>query len=225
MKRITTLGFGLVLALSAYACSDSGTFDAGGVFADAAAGYPDAAPGADADVMDMTPPPPALGAMIDRMGRAGVNTAVTDPFDAVPANGDAQKDMYNTAEEASWSVAYKSQFAGVIAIYDGLDGMCGNQFAAGMMLMAGRYDALAGVLADDKIYLDTNSATCTTYLAVEANATGIIPNTDCGGRKPEYDTIDVTYSILAIGAVSGVGDGIANDSTFTPLFPFFSAPN
>lgn len=173
----------------------------------------------------MTPAPPALGAMIDRMGRPGVNTAVTDPFDADAAAEDTMKDHYNVAAQDSWSTTYKAQFAGNLAVYDGLDQSCGNQFAAGAMAMAGRYDALAGVLADDQLYLNTGSTSCATYLGVEANATNIIPNTDCGGRKLDYDVIDVTYSVLAIGMVSGVTDGIDNDSTFSANFPFMGAPN
>jgi hypothetical protein len=61
---------------------------------------------------------------------------------------------------------------------------------------------------------------------VEANATTIIPNTDCGGRTPLEDVIDETYSLLAIGATSGVSDGVALDSTVTTdTFPFLAAAN
>lgn len=82
------------------------------------------------------------------------------------------------------------------------------------------------MLADDQLYVNTASGVCQTYLAVEANAVGI-PNTDCGGRTPLYDTIDVSYSVLAAGALSGVGDGVPMDADGTASaseFPFFDEP-
>src|SRR5262249_20287402 len=94
-----------------------------------------------------TPAPPAIGDLIDRMGRPAVNTAVTDPFDTDKEKQDTAKDKYNTTGPEGWVSSYKSTFAGNIAIYDALDTVCGNQFAAGKTAAAGRYDALAGVLA------------------------------------------------------------------------------
>ena len=67
------------------------------------------------------------------------------------------------------------------------------------------------------------SLTCGQYLGVEANAVGI-PNADCGGRTPEYDVIDTTYSVLAAGVLSGVSDGIVADGKVTTTFPFLAPP-
>ena len=42
------------------------------------------------------------------------------------------------------------------------------------------------------------------------------------------DTIDTTYSVLAIGALTGVGDGIAKDAdglASLTAFPFLDSPN
>lgn len=203
----------LSLSLAAAACGDETPSGVdGGVV-----GSPDGSVG------NNPPAAPVLGALIDRMGRPGVNTAVTDPFSAA-APSDMKKDEYNVTPAAEWAAKYSTSFAGNIAIYDGLDQNCGNQFAAGPA-GAGRYNALAGVLADDRLYVNTAATMCSVYLGVEANATAIIPNMDCGGRTPAYDVIDVTYSVLAIGGVSGVTDGITNDSTFATTFPFFAAPN
>jgi hypothetical protein len=85
------------------------------------------------------------------------------------------------------------------------------------------------VLADDRLYLntkvgDSGALTCGQYLAVEANATGIVPNQDCGGRTLAYDVIDTTYSALAAGVLSGVTDGVASDGKPTTTFPFLAAP-
>jgi hypothetical protein len=178
-----------------------------------------------------TPPAkPALGAtQIDRMGRAGVNTALTDPFDIVSGMTPNQvKDAYNAITDPSaWATQFKGKIATNLAILDSLDTVCGNQLLAGNSAVAGRYDALAGVLADDRLYVRTDKTTCSTYLGAEANAAGVT-NDDCGGRTPLYNTIDVTYSALAIGQFSGVTNGFTSDSEGSPnatTFPFLGAPN
>lgn len=173
------------------------------------------------------PLPPSIGTQIDRMGRAGVNTALTAPFDLNTTSKGATQDGYNAASSpAQWASSFSSRVASNLAILDSLDTVCGNQLLAGPAPVAGRYNTLAGVLSDDQIYVNSSSGTCTTYLAVEANAVGIA-NTDCGGRTPLVDTIDRTYSVLAIGALSGVTDGVAADADgghSTSAFPFLKRP-
>lgn len=166
---------------------------------------------------------------IDRMGRAGVNTALTDPFDIVPGSTpDQVKDAYNALVDSStWATQFRSNIVTNLAILDSLDTVCGNQLLAGSTATAGRYDTLATVLADDRLYVRTDKTTCSTYLGVEANAVGLT-NDDCGGRTPLYNTIDVTYSALAIGQFSGVTNGFTSDSEGNPnatTFPFLGAPN
>ncbi len=186
--------------------------------------------GSDASTGNNPPPRPALGAtQIDRMGRAGVNTALTDPFDIVQGMTPNQvKDAYNALPDpTTWAPRFKGNIAANLAILDSLDTVCGNQLLAGGTATAGRYDTLASVLADDRLYVRTDRTTCTTYLGVEANAVGIA-NDDCGGRTPLYNTIDVTYSALAIGQFSGVTNGFTSDSEGSPsatTFPFLGAPN
>ncbi len=175
------------------------------------------------------PPAPTLGATIaDRMGRPAVNTALTNPFDTVTGSSpNAVKDAYNAVSDPTlWSSMFKANIRSNLAILDGLDTVCGNQFIADASIT--RYDTLAGVLVDDQLYLNTASNTCTTYLGVEANAVGVILNQDCGGRTPLENTIDETYSLLAIGAPSGVVNGITSDADSTPslsAFPFLGAPH
>jgi hypothetical protein len=176
---------------------------------------------------DTTPAPPTLGPQIDRMGRAGVNTAVTDPFNPSAASHGAAQDAYNAANApAQWNTQFASSIAGNLAILDSLDTVCGNQLLAGPTATPGRYAALSGVLADDQLYVNTNSGVCQVYLGVEANAVGIT-NTDCGGRTPLENTIDETYSLLAAGALSGVTSGITSDADGTASltsFPFLAPP-
>lgn len=181
------------------------------------------------------PDPPAinLDEQIDRMGRAGVNTAATAPFFRETVEEEQQahdevSDAYNSASDPSeWQSLFADRIAGNIAILDSLDTVCGNQLLAGDTATAGRYDALAGVLADDQLYVNTASGICQQYLAVEGNAVGL-PNNDCGGRTPLADSIDVTYSVLAIGALRGVDDGISSDAdgvASLTAFPYLDTPN
>ncbi len=188
----------------------------------------------DEDDYDLRRPMPKYGKVqLDRMGRAGVNTALTSPFfrESVPAEKlvhDRIVDAYNAeAWPGRWVRKFAPGIAGNLAIFDALDTVCGNQLLAGPAAEPGRYDTLATVLADDQLYVNTRSGVCQQYLAVEANAVGIA-NDDCGGRTPLYDTIDTTYSLLAIGALSGVTDGVPIDGegvASLTRFPFLDRPN
>ena len=179
------------------------------------------------------PPPPSVGAVqIDRMGRAGVNTALTNPFyrESVASEDSQHKlivDDFNAASDPSqWVARFSSLIASNLAILDSLDGVCGNQVLAGPAPVSGRYKTLADILADDQLYVNTASGTCNQYLAVEANAIGIA-NTDCGGRTPLENTIDITYAVVAVGALTGVTNGITSDADGTAsltTFPFLDRP-
>jgi hypothetical protein len=186
------------------------------------------------DLMGAFPVVPVLGKQIDRMGRPGINTALTNPF-ALPLGplmnmtSDQTKDAYNQGTGANdptqWATTYAPEIAINLAIYDGLDGTCGNQvgFSAAM-----NYTTLAGALADDELYVNTASTTCKQYLGVELAALSMVAPTDCGGRTPLENTIDVTYSALVTGMASGVTNGItssADGNANTTTFPFLGAPN
>jgi hypothetical protein len=179
--------------------------------------------------MAPAPSPPKLGTQIDRFGRPAINTALNHTFDVDPAKG-MGKDAYNQqGDPATWATN-GAEFAKNLAILDGLDTVCGNQIlaapAAGGVIPPTRYAGLAGALADDRVFVDLSAATCTTYLAVEANATGLLANMDCGGRKLSYDVIDTSYSALAAGAFSGVGDGVGPDAdTAGTAFPYLAVPH
>ena len=178
------------------------------------------------------PMPPKLGTQIDRFGRPAINTALNHTFDVDPAKGMA-KDAYNQeADSSKWATLSGAEFAKNLAILDGLDTVCGNQILASTEVDAAnkpkpdRYALLAGALSNDRIWVNTAGAACTTYLAVEANATGLLANMDCGGRKLDYDVIDASYSTLAVGAFGGVGDGIPADAdTKGAVFPYLAAPH
>lgn len=112
---------------------------------------------------------------------------------------------------------------------------CGNSAAynaAGTTPAMG-YGALAGILADDRLYLDTSKTTCGLYLAVEFSVVTSVANATCGGRAPAYDVIDFTYSVVAAGTagftqpnfVPKIGDGVGPHADLLTAFPYLGAPH
>lgn len=172
---------------------------------------------------------------IDRIGRPAINTALTQTFSPDTTTKSARKDEYNAEDDMPSWPAFIPDFASSLAILDSLDtdstvpAGCGTQLAIGDPTGPGgetRYDTLAGVLADDQLYVDSNSNLCVAYLGVEAEALGIVEEGGCGGRTPQYDVIDDSYSVLAAGTLAGVGDGVdENAEGFSAGFPFLAQPN
>jgi hypothetical protein len=164
------------------------------------------------------------GLTVDRLGRALTGNALLGTFDTAEASN-RRKEEYNRAAPAGWA-AFASDIAINLAIYDGFDGECGNQWLAVQNAPdPGRYDALARLLADDRLWVNSAATICTRYLAVEFARVGA-PNDDCGGRTPGYDAVDVFRSLLVNGTTHGVDDGVDRDDG-TPQasrFPFLAAP-
>lgn len=204
------------------------------------------------------PDAPALGPQIDRMGRPAISTALVATFFETAANKPAMKDAYNqAADPASWrttplrgtgtgEIDIGEEFARNLAIYDVLDkgfvmnGGCGNQAlynnSMGGGPMVTSYNALASALADDQLYVDTSRTTCNNYLSVEIEfvSRGVFELTQCGGRTPTHDVIDVTYSILAAGTAGfeipsfnpRLGDGVNEHADVSDtVFPFLGPPH
>jgi hypothetical protein len=237
-KQYWTLALlGAAAAMYGVACSgDDNKNDGGTDGGPADTGGGDVAkPDSGGDAGDAGPSFPAMPALkatqVDRMGRPAINTALNHVFDpTVSADGGAgavAKDTYNADKNvAGWTAAYAPQFAGNLGIFDALDtdggtgSGCGNQLG---FVVAHSYATIAGLTADDRLYIDTSKTTCSIYLGVELNATTLQPNTDCGGRKLSYDVIDATYSAVAGAAVSdGVGPVAAKTNGTT--FPYLAAP-
>ena len=161
-------------------------------------------------------PAPSLGPQIERMGRSGINTVVTDPFfrESVPeeqARHNLNVDNYDAEDDlADSATRFLHPLADTLAIFDALDQDCGNQLLANEP-GPNRYGLLALVLARDALYINTASGTCELYLAVELNSVDRVDSNDCGGRTPIIDPIDATYSLAATGELSGVDDGLPAD--------------
>jgi hypothetical protein len=163
------------------------------------------------------------------MGRPAVNTALDHTFDPTcTAMTCAPKDTYNADNmPGNWAGAYVAQFKANLAIYDGLDTVCGNQAAFGALTLPD-YTALATVLAEDALWVNTGSTTCQQYLGVELAALGIA-NTDCGGRTLTENVIDFTYNAVAGTYTANpppVTNGItAPASAPSATFPYLASPH
>ncbi len=221
MKRIlknavlATAVVGLSALAPACSCGDDddngGSPDASGVDA----------PGIDADVNAF----PSLGTQIDRAGRPGVSTALIASFltgDGIDPN-DVKREYNQNDDPATWVADYTAEIASQLGVIDSIDSIqgdsgCGNQLA---YVAANNYTTLAGILADDRLLINTTLDVCNDYLAVESESA-----VDCGGRTPVMDVIDVTYGVLVNGG-GPIPDGAvvsagANDADF----PFLEAsPN
>jgi hypothetical protein len=184
------------------------------------------------------------------MGRPAINTALMGTFvladdmgNIVSLSDDATRGMlqdeYNAdGMEIGWS-ANTPMFAANLAILDALDTGagpgtgCGNVAGFGGANCDGAlecYGLIAGVLANDRLFVDTSQTGCSAatstgdgYLAVEFRTLGLPGfDTACGGRRPIDDVIATTYS-----AVAGIpfDDGItAPANTHPEMFPYLADP-
>lgn len=180
-----------------------------------------------------TPGVPTLGMQIDRMGRPAINTALTNPFGLVKTPGTQTvettgmtQDNYNhDTNVANWPAQWSPYIRFNLAIYDGLDGVCGNQFLADVPAGSPRYSTLATALANDMLQLDSSQTTCSQYLGVELAATVMPGLKDCGGRKLDYAVVDVSYNVLVVGSVTGsITNGVVQTTVPSPTFPFMVGP-
>jgi len=255
MKKIAivTLFTASAAAASAFgsACSSSPSGNDGGPMMDSSTN--DVVQNNDSGMDSGTPNPPTLKTQIDRMGRPAINTALNHEFDEPDAgtSGPA-KDSYNADPNiANWKTTYSAAFQSSLAILDSLDTKttqgdgCGNQFGYNLAGPGTYYAAVAGLMGDDQLYVDTSKTACTQYLAVELNALGALPNNDCGGREITgaagtgpafgYDVINITFQVAAGLAITDAGlvvqeqvtDGpttAVSSKTTGTTFPYLAAP-
>lgn len=161
---------------------------------------------------------------IDRAGRPLTGNALLSPLE--PNRGDRLKERYNRAEPAT-SAQFIGDIQQSLALYDGYDGIRGNQWLADMSAAPGlRYRRLATLLADDRLWVNSASVTCTRLFAVERAALSGRRElaADCGGRTPDYDASNIYRSLLAAGNVDGIDDGVHHDDRrhSTVDFPFLA---
>jgi hypothetical protein len=141
---------------------------------------------------------------------------------------DNLKERYNRTTPST-SAEFVPEIEKTLGLYDGFDGKCGNQLLADRSVESPlRYKAMADLLADDRLWVNSESTLCLQFFAVElASLAGKGELTiDCGGRTPNYDAVDVYRSLLATGTIKGVDDGVARDERehSASEFPFLASP-
>ena len=165
---------------------------------------------------------------IDRAARPLTGNALLATLGSA-AESDALKIRYNRTAPSS-GVQFVADIAKGVALYDGFDGRCGN----GLLIdrkgpPSHRYWPLARLLADDRLWLNSRSGTCTQLFAVERAALNgeTALASDCGGRTVNYDSVNVYRSLLTTGTTLGMDDGVHADEKVhsTTDFPFLAAPD
>lgn len=155
---------------------------------------------------------------LDRMGRPLTANALLGPLEPA-AVVNARKEAWNRAAPPQWP-QFVAPVARTLALYDGFDGRCGNQWLAADP-PAPTYLPLAALLVDDRLWVDSRATRCSDFLAVERGVAG-----DCGGRTPVQDAVDVYRALLVDGRTSSVPDGADRDDGAHDArrFPFLGPP-
>jgi len=167
-------------------------------------------------------------AQVDRAARPLTGNALLATLGS-EEESNALKIRYNRATPRR-SAGLAGEIAKGVALYDGFDGRCGDGLLADRNAPPERrYLPLARMLADDRLWLNSRSGTCTQLFAVERAAlngeSGLAQ--DCGGRTITYDSVNIYRSLLTNGTVRGMDDGIHADerAQSTTIFPFLAAPD
>jgi hypothetical protein len=175
-----------------------------------------------------TPAFPTLGEQIERTARPLIKNALVGGPLAPPAESNQRKEAYNRVARNNWE-RFSADIEKTLGLYDAFDGNCGDQWLADRNgRPSARYERLAKLLADDRIWVNSKSTVCTQFLAVELTefkTPGALSG-DCGGRTPNYDASNIFRSLLTNGTTSGVDDGLHHDDKLhsATTFPFLAAP-
>lgn len=195
--------------------------------------------GVDSSIRIIPPRPLADAIQYDRVGRPLVSLMLVNPFGFYKdvSYADEAKDRYNGAVPMRGWTPYAPQpfMQSNLALWDSFDSVCGNQPGATppapQPATQTRYEKLANIFADDRLWVDTTQVSCKNYMALEAKSLGITVPDDCGGRPlvqtpigspaVPLDAIDTMYNIL-IGIPGTVTDGVATDADgpIGTQFPF-----
>jgi len=157
---------------------------------------------------------------LDRMGRPLTTNALLATLGPDEVAVDL-KERYNL-QTPSTAQAFVAEIEKGLALYDGFDGICGNQWLAdGNEPPAKRYRKLADVMADDRLWINSSLGECRKFFAVELGQ-----RSDCGGRSPLVDAVDVYRAVLVNGTTTGFADGVDQDDRQHSVdeFPFLAAP-
>ena len=139
---------------------------------------------------------------------------------------DAMKEEWN-GESQRGLARFAPLIAEGLALYDGFDGACGNQWLADPSFGdARRYGLLSTVLTDDRLWINSQARSCETLFAVERAALSKASalQMDCGGRAPSYDSANIYRSLLVDGSSDSISDGLHKDdhAHSDGVFPFLA---
>jgi hypothetical protein len=171
----------------------------------------------------------ASGKRLDRMARPFVaNTLLgTAPFSTDDASG-LVRQRYNEATPAD-TVQFIADLRKSLAFQDSLDGQCGNQLLADPNETPHRYEALAKLFSDDRLWVNAAASAGKQFFAVELSslAQQDAHANDCGGRAPTYDASNTWRSLLIAGTTDTITDGLHQDEhpPSANVFPFLSPPD
>jgi hypothetical protein len=160
---------------------------------------------------------------IDRAARPLTGNALLGTI-ASDAEQDRMKEAYNAATPTEGE-PFVAEIEKGLALYDGFDGRCGDQLLASSKIETRRYLAMARLLADDRLWVNSRARTCTQLFAVELAALAGRPTgSDCGGRAPSYSAVNVYRSLLVDGTNTSISDGLSRDEQVVSdgAFPFLS---
>lgn len=164
---------------------------------------------------------------LQRVGRPMTKNALLGVLGS-DAVADDLKERWNAATPAT-SAEFVVAIEKGLMIYDGFDGKCGNQWLTDREAAPTlRYHALATLLTDDRLWVNSGSAICSQLFAVEMASVGgqsAVKN-DCGGRTPNYKAANIWRSLLVNGTTTGFDDGLDHDDRehSASLFPFLAPP-
>jgi Domain of unknown function (DUF4331) len=168
------------------------------------------------------------GRQIDRAGRPLTGNALLGLF-APEAVSNQLKEEYNAATPAT-AARFIPEIRKALGLYDAFDGHCGNQLLVNKEAAPSmRYGAMATLLADDRLWVNSASGVCTQLFAVELASLADRKelSNDCGGRTPNYDAVNIYRSLLVDGSNASVDDGVHHDERVhsTTEFPFLAPPD
>ena len=157
---------------------------------------------------------------LDRAGRPLTGNALLGTL-ATADISNRLKEEYNRATPST-AARFVPEIEKTLGLYDAFDGTCGNQFLAkGDATSSERYRALAELLADDRLWVNSAATKCTQLFAVERAL-----RNDCGGRTINYSAANMYRSLLVNGSVDSVDDGLTRDEVTHSVteFPFLARP-